>query len=217
MAPPSEWLKPPRSLLFALFLVTLVAVSALAWFGWRLLRQEQIVEAQRAQERLEQSADRIAATTREALAETGERLGNWAISTPADIRPDEGVLLILNGAALSAVPANRLLFSPTPSDGSEAPADTFADGEVLEFQQREPSRALDWYRKLADSKSPAIKAGALMCLARAFRKSGHPEEARAAYTQLATQSGTRIAGVPAELAARHALCELSQSKSEAAP
>jgi hypothetical protein len=50
----SEWLKPPRSLLLILFLVTLVSVSALAWFGWKVLYQEQVVESQRAQERLEQ-------------------------------------------------------------------------------------------------------------------------------------------------------------------
>jgi signal transduction histidine kinase len=215
MAPPSEWLKPPRSLLFALFLVTLVAVSALLWFGWRLLRQEQIVEAQRAQERLEQSADRIAATTREALAETGERLGNWAIAAPADIKPDEGLLLILNGNTLAAIPQHRLLFSPAQSAESQAPSDTYADGEVLEFQQSEPNRAIDWYRKLADSKTPAIRAGALMRMARVLRKSGHLDEARETYTQLAAINTARIAGVPAELAARHALCELSQIKSDA--
>ena len=52
MRPPSEWLKPPRSLLLILFLVTFVSVSSLVWFGWRILYQEELVESQRAQERL---------------------------------------------------------------------------------------------------------------------------------------------------------------------
>jgi hypothetical protein len=45
--PLREWLRPPRNLLIILFLLTLVSVSALAWFGWKLLEQERVVEAQR--------------------------------------------------------------------------------------------------------------------------------------------------------------------------
>src|SRR2546430_17576216 len=74
MKPLGGWLKPPAGLLLILFSLTLVSVSALGWFGWKLLAQERLVEAQRAQERLEQDADRIVANLRGALAETGERL-----------------------------------------------------------------------------------------------------------------------------------------------
>ena len=38
------WLKPPATLFFILFLLTLVSVSALAWFGWRLFEQERLVD-----------------------------------------------------------------------------------------------------------------------------------------------------------------------------
>src|ERR1700678_2814258 len=96
MTPPREWLKPPRSLLTILFLVTLVSVSALGWFGWKLLDQERVVESQRDRERLEQAADRIAAIARGALAETGERLGTWLITPPSDGKPDEGLLLLIS-------------------------------------------------------------------------------------------------------------------------
>src|SRR5437763_15209599 len=71
----TAWLKPPRSLLLILALLTVVSVSALAWFDWKLLGQERLVEAQRARERLEQTADRIAANLRRTLAEAGDRLG----------------------------------------------------------------------------------------------------------------------------------------------
>ncbi|MBZ5585902.1 MAG: hypothetical protein LAQ30_27665, partial [Acidobacteriia bacterium] len=106
---PREWLKPPRSLLLILSLVTLVSVSALGWFGWRLLDQDRIVETQRAQERLEQAADRFAATLREKLAETGERLRAWASAVPsaAEGPPPEGVVLLLSDSGLTASPAGR--------------------------------------------------------------------------------------------------------------
>ena len=63
MTPLREWLKPPKSLLLILFLLTLVSVSALGWFGFKLLEQDRMVQAQQRQERLEQAADRISATT----------------------------------------------------------------------------------------------------------------------------------------------------------
>src|ERR1035441_8555344 len=64
MVPLREWLRPPKSLLLILVLLSLVSVSAVGWFGFKLLEQDRMVQAQRRQERLEQAADRIAATLR---------------------------------------------------------------------------------------------------------------------------------------------------------
>jgi signal transduction histidine kinase len=216
MTPPREWLKPPRSLLTILFLVTLVSVSALGWFGWKLLDQERVVEAQRNRERLEQAADRIAAIASGALAETGDRLGTWLITPPSDGKPDEGLLLISSDHNLSALPPHRLLYRPPSSAQPDTPTNTFADGETFEFQQSLPERALESYRRLADSKNPEIKAGALVRTARVLRKLGRPAEARATYLDLANMGGDAVvAGVPAELIARHAMCELSGDKTDA--
>jgi signal transduction histidine kinase len=78
---------------------------------------------------------------------------------------------------------------------------------------------MEWYRRLAESKDSGIRAGALMRLARVLRKAERKEEARAAYLKLADNAGesggTRISGVPAELIARHALCELSGLQTDA--
>ena len=216
MTPPREWLKPPRSLLTILFLVTLVSVSALGWFGWKLLDQERVVEAQRDRDRLEQAAARIAAIARGALAETGERLGTWLITPPSDGKPDEGLLVLISSNNLSALPSHRLLYRPSNPAPPEALINAFADGETLEFQQALPERAIESYRRLADSKNPEIKAGALVRMARVLRKIGRTAEARTAYLDLAKSAGeARVAGVPAELIARHALCELSGSKTDA--
>jgi signal transduction histidine kinase len=209
MRPPSEWLKPPRSLLLILFLVTLVSVSSLAWFGWRILYQEEVVDSQRAQERLEQAADRIAATARGLLAETGERVGTWSVSPPTDAKIDGGLVLILSGNNLSALPPDRLLYRPLPTQAPEAPAAAFSEGEVLEFQQNDLAKAADWYRRLADRKDVPLRAGALLRLARVLRKSGQIPEAREAFTKLAAMNSTAVAGAPADLVARLELCELS--------
>src|SRR6516164_7488981 len=136
------WLKPPRTLLLILSLVTLVSVSALGWFGWKLLDQERMVEAQRMQERLEQTADRIAATLRGTLAETGERLGA-AIAVP----PEEGVLLSFQGDSITAQPPHRLLYYPSSLPLTEAKPAVFADAESFEFLQAQPAKALELYRR----------------------------------------------------------------------
>ena len=53
------------------------------------------------------------------------------------------------------------------------------------------------------------RTGALVRLARVLRKLGNNQEALAAYAQLATLADVRVAGLPVELIARHALAELS--------
>ena len=98
--PPRAWLNPPKALLLLLFLLTLISVSTLAFFGWRLLEQQRMVEAQRSQERLEQAADRIAAIVRGALAESGERTGA-GLASPGDL------LLSLSSTSLDATPPGR--------------------------------------------------------------------------------------------------------------
>ena len=147
MTPLGQWLRPPRTLLLALFIVTLVAVSALVWFGGSLLNQERVVENQRSEERQEQAADRVATEFREALAETGERLGYWVFNPPPDGNPPEGVLLTVDGNRVSAAPPQRLLYLPissqTPLPDSQSSGDVFAEGETLEFQQAEPEKAID--------------------------------------------------------------------------
>src|ERR1017187_4234430 len=208
MVPLREWLRPPKSLLLILVLLSLVSVSAVGWFGFKLLEQDRMVQAQRRQERLEQAADRIAATLRGTLAETGERLSAWLTTPPPAGKPDDGVLLRVEENSVTAYPAGRLLYYPGPSNEREAPAEVFAEGELLEFLQAQPAKAADAYRVLGESKNAATRAGALLRLARVLGKLGRREESRAAYMLLAAAGGGRgggVAGAPAELVARHAL------------
>ena len=212
--PLKEWLKPPRSLLVILFLLTLVSVSALAWFGWKLLHQDRLVEAQRNQELLEQTADRASATLRRTLAETGERLGSWLAGEPVD-PPADGILLFLTESGMTAAPSQRLLYRPFPSTDPEAPSDVFAVPEALEFHYQQPRQAAEQYEEMAGSHNRALAAGALLRLSRVLRNSGQMEQSRLRYTQLAGMTGVKVAGAPADLVARKALCELSGQKSDA--
>jgi len=215
--PVREWFRPPRHLLVVLLLVTAASVSALLWFGWQLTEQESAVEAQRSRERLEQAADRIAALLRANLAETGERLAAAAAApSPAGIKPESGqsLLLVLTQDRLSAYPPGRLLYTPVPEHAAEAPESAFAEGEAAEIRQQQLEEAAGMYRRLSETKDRALHAGALMRLARVLRKSGQTEEARAVYERLSRMDGVRVAGAPAELVARHALCDLSRDSAD---
>ncbi|MCZ2149452.1 MAG: response regulator transcription factor [Bryobacterales bacterium] len=119
MAPWTEWLKPPRKLLLSLFLLTLVSVSAVGWFGWRLLAQQRLVEAQRSQERLEQTAERMATTFRGALAEVGDRLGDWESGARNALPVQDGIILQMKENGLAAFADKRLLYYPLPSSDPE--------------------------------------------------------------------------------------------------
>ncbi|HLJ45397.1 MAG TPA: HAMP domain-containing sensor histidine kinase [Bryobacteraceae bacterium] len=215
MTPLHEWLKPPRTLLLILYLLALVFISALGAFGWKLLEQERIVEVQRTQERLEQAADRIAATVRGSLAEAGERLGAWESGPLTGLAPEQGFLLLLTEKGVSATPADQLLFSPVASSEPETAPPVFAEGEMFEFAQNQPEEALRTYERLVNSTGPAIRAGAWLRIARILRNTNRLDESRRAYEKLAAIPGVNIAGAPAELIALHALCELSSRSADA--
>ena len=191
------WLKPPRSLLVILFLLTLVSISAVAWFGYRLLAQDSVVEEQRTQEHLEQTADRIVVTLRDRVAAATEYLGD----DPSPFGP----VFLVTANALTALPPTRLFYRPFPSLAPEAPAALFADAEALEFQQGQPEAAVDAYGRLTASRDPAIRAGAWLRLARVLRKLGRTPDALEADRQLSLIPNVRVAGAPAELVGRLAL------------
>jgi signal transduction histidine kinase len=92
----------------------------------------------------------------------------------------------------------------------------FAEGEAAEIRQQQLDTAADIYRRLSATQDPALRAGALLRLARVLRNSGHTEEASAAYERLSRIDGVRLSGVPADLVARHALCDLSRDTADAA-
>lgn len=211
MTPLREWLNPPRTLLLSLFLLTLVSVGALAWSAWRLAQQQRAVEQQQSQEKIEQIADRVVANLRGALAESGDHLGDGENSVP----PSDGRLFLLAANRMIVEPPGRLLYYPVSADKPEADLQTFSDGEFFEFDQKQPNEALAIFQKLAASKDPAVRAGALVRVARVLRNTGDLPGARAAYQALLSISSVQVADTPADLLAKFELAELFGNKREA--
>ena len=202
------WRQPPRPLLVVLYSFTAVCIFLLGWLAWRLIDQERLVESQRAQERIEQEADRVVATLRGGLADLGERLDAWDASS----RPPVGTLVtMVKGGSLETF-GGKLLFSPMPPALPEAEPQLFLNGEVLEFALSKPNEALAIYESLALSESAPIRAGALMRMARIYRRMGATRLAEDAYRKLAAIPNALVAGVPADLVARMELKDVTVAR-----
>jgi signal transduction histidine kinase len=195
-----ELFRPPRYVATLSILVTLAAVSAMAWLGWELLRRERALDAQRTQETLENSADRaVSALQRETAA-----LEKLLPPAPDSAIPEDVVVFAADGHNLRVRPAGGIIYYPDAGEEREA-GDTFRSGEVLEFGS-DPSAAILVYKSLAASADSAIRTGALLRLGRTLRKANRPAEALQAYSSLVAQGGVRIDGLPAALVGREARC-----------
>jgi signal transduction histidine kinase len=211
------WFRPPRPLLVAFLAFALAPVAALGWLGWRLLEQERALERQRAHERLQNAADRVAATLARQLTEIEGRLGSLLVTPDHQIGSaaseftghfEDALIVVLSSRGIDGYPRGRLLYYPFLPSAPEPPAETFAQAEALEFRQRDPAGAAAAYRKLAGSPDPAVRAAALLGVARNLRKSRRLEEALAAYQDLARLGAVPVSGLPADLLARHEGCAL---------
>ena len=194
--PLRAWFRPPRHLLALFLLITLVPSVLLIALGWRSIRQDRVRELQDSRE---QAADLAVSNLQQSLS-AAERQLQDASAVPAD---DSAVVRFEPGSV-----QGKLLFYPFTSAGKEAPAGVFAPGEDLEFHSRDYAKAIAFFSGLAGSSDPAIRAGALIRLARNLQKSGATRAALGAYRQAFGTHDVAVAGVPANLFARWAACEL---------
>lgn len=201
-----DWLRPPRHLIALFLVLTLVPSLLLIVFGWRLLEQDMELERQQAEAGREQAADLIVAALEQHLA-TAETALRESRGLPSIAGSGDAVVVLFGSGDVWTEPAERLLFYPVPLSGPESSAATFADGETLEFRERDYRRAADWFGRLARSSSPPVRAGALIRLARNLRRSGAFDEALETYSRI-QPSDAAVGGVPADLLARWARCEL---------
>ena len=202
-----DTVSPSRRLL-ALFLILTVAPAAgLAWLGWRLLEQDRALEAQRALEKQEYAADLVIGALSRQIAVSRGQLSDTQPTSSLVGAPD-AVIVMFQQNGFQDFPAGRLLYYPVAPQHQETLETQFMPGEKLEFEQKNYAKAMEQFRALADSKDPAVRAGAQFRIARIERKRGNLRQALAAYEQLAGFERAFIAGVPAELAARQARCVL---------
>ncbi len=202
-----EWISPSRRLL-ALFLVLTVAPAAgLVWLGWRLLEQDRTLEAQRILERQEYAANLVVGALSRQIAVSRGHL-TQSRDASSLVSAQDAVTVRFQHDTFQELPAGRLLYYPVVPPDREAPEALFRDGELLEFSHRDYAKAIEQFLAFADSKDPAVRAGAQLRIGRNQRKLGNLQQALATYGRLTRPEGILFAGVPAELTARHARCVL---------
>jgi two-component system phosphate regulon sensor histidine kinase PhoR len=187
--------------LVALFLLVLVPPAvALAALGLLVLEQDRRLIAERDRERAAAAADAVVRSLADAVAQARNAL------RAGDEVPG-AALLRLDGEHVVARPAALLLWTPTPRPLQEAETTAFVEAERNEFQRRgDRGRAV--YERLSRSPAAPTQAGALLRLARLHRNEGRPEAALEAYADLARITDVAFDGMPADLLARRACCDL---------
>lgn len=204
------WLTPPRYLVALFVAVTVVPCVLLMVFGWRLFQQDRELERQQIESDRDQTADISVAALEQAVlaAEQTLRAGR---PLPGVTRADDVVVMQVTAGRLESYLAGRLLYSPAPDPGVEAAPAVYAPGERLEHEKQDPAGAAAWFRARLPGQHGSARAGALIRLARNLRKAGHPDDALAVYAEAARGRGTAVAGVPSDLLARWARCDLLEA------
>ena len=209
MMSPRAWQGAPRRLIGSFVLVLFAPAAAVVWLGARLIEQDRAIAANQLRERRASAADLFVAGLSQALSATERQLGETPASLVID-PDDDAVLVTLKGEAVVAYPADRLPYLPALLSAAPDPEDEFRAAEALEFRDRNYRGAAGAYRRLTRSGTPALRAGALLRLARVLKQSGRADDALRVYADLALLGEARVAGLPADLVARRARVVLLQ-------
>jgi signal transduction histidine kinase len=209
-----QGLGSPRRLLFSFLAVALVLAGVMLWLGWKLVRQDQQLAAQRLQERCEIASDLALVALQKSFSQIDEQVTRLASLALAERRKqaaadagtltDDCALILFQPDAMESFPDQRLPFFPVVPRKPGPPASLFAAAERLEFRQLDGAKAVDALRELVRSPDPQIRAAALLRVTRNYRKLERWDEALAAYGELATLKGAQIEMLPAELIALQA-------------
>ncbi len=209
MKPLRAWKHPAGGVTALILAVAAVSVGALVWMGIRLAQQDRALEAQQLAQRREAAADRLVAALEQALTAEERRLVG-AAAAELTVEAEGAVLVFAEALGVRVLPEDAIPYLPVMPAGREPPAGLYAAAERAEFVDRDYQRAITALRPLSRAQDAAERAGALVRLARNFRKIGRREAALAAYGELERLRGTGVAlsGVPADLVARGARCAL---------
>ena len=199
-----SWFHSPYGLPAAFLALTLGPSLGLVWLGWRLLDQDRALEQQRIEERRERATDQVVAALQNALGQSELDLAQ--LRAPA--AGDDALMVEFVGSEVRAHPDGRLLFGSAVAEPRDASSGVYMEAERYEFQQRDHQRAITALQPLTRSPDPAIRAGALLRTARNQRKAGQFDRALRTYTELAALGDSKAGGLPADLVARRARCDV---------
>ena len=196
-------------LIAAFVLLLLLPAVAVVWLGVRLIVQDRQLETNQLSKQRERAAEQIVNALNARLSVAERNLGS--VEPPGD----DAVTLVLGTESVETRPAKRLLYRPGLAAGMSDALPAFVPGEELEYRRSDPNAAEAAYRRLTNDPSSAIRAGALVRLARVLRPR-RAEEALRVYDELARVQGARIDGVPVELVARRARCRVLEELKQTA-
>jgi len=201
-------------------LVVLISVT-LGWLGWRLLMQEEALQTQQAKSGIEQSADAALAAFLRRVAETEAWLNRIGQALPdaatAAGQPAAGaILVVFSQSGIEVQPSGSLLYSPVPPLPDSFDPALFAPAARLEFQASDLNTARAALGTLTENKDPAVRAEALLRLARVQAKRGERKEALATYSKLTNENRVSLADASYALLSRFARCELLLSSNQQA-
>ena len=200
----TNWRRPHR-VQIGFVGVAVVSIGVLAWLTALLLRQDAALESRSRQQRLDDAAGRTQAIVERSLAD----LQTLSISSPDEAAPvPAGVSLVtLTDDGVRAERGGRLLYYPRPDPPISLSSGPFEEAESLEFGGR-LAAALPIYARMAQSADPAVRAGALLRLARSRRNANDVQGAIAAFEQLAALDAVRVEESPAALLAASGLATI---------
>lgn len=194
----NDFLRTGSGRLAILLLAVVVPPAAtLIWLGWQLLLQDRALLAQRDSERREAAIEAVVHSLQIAIADADRHVLDGPV--PAGM-----VRLLFGPTGLAAQPADRVAWLPWTSGGA-LDTDGFAEAERLEFQG-DLEDAAATYEHAARTPVTAVRAAALMRLARVRRQQHRWDDALRAYHELARVDEVVIEGAPASLQARRAAC-----------
>jgi signal transduction histidine kinase len=203
--PTRTWSAGSRTLAGLLLAVVVPPAATLAWLGTQLLQQDRSLLAQREQDRRAAALTSAVHALDAALADAERRLPDGAV-------PDGMVRFRFGPSGVEADPADRVAWLPAPPPMRAADSAPLKDAEAFEFRG-DGALALAANQRFTGASNPAIRTAALVATARIYSKGRQWDEALRAYRLLVDVRGVAVAGAPADLQARRAMCGvLGQSR-----
>ena len=199
--------RPPGRLVLLVTAMTVLPLGLFVWLGWKILQQDRAMELQRQVERLQLAAERVASTVDRALAASEARLAAGATAWG-----DGAIAVTFYPDRIVASPPGGLAYLPAVPPLREVPSTVFREAEAVEFARRDRVGAIARYRVLAASTDSAVRAGALLRLARNLGLTGRLTDALDAYAALDRADDIGEAGVPLSLIGAWARCTLLEAR-----
>jgi signal transduction histidine kinase len=207
--PKAGLLRPP--LIALVVAATAIPLAGLLWLGWHLFEKDRQLAIGQAHDRIQQAAEVVIAGLQRSIGASEQRLvaGN-------DDWPQGALALTFEADRLQSSAPDRLAYLPVPSPLRDVPRHVFEAGEALEFRPGGLRPAIDVYRGQARAQEPAVRAGALLRLARTLAKAGQTDQALEAYGKLAGMRGVSELGFDLGVAAVHERCRLLEREGRTA-